>query len=151
MCLLCIQDKEKTKVTLDDLQHMPYVKWCIMEAIRLRAPGAITRKVVRPLKLQVSHDTYFSVFMHRSRSGVCIYERCMINYIISILRSALLTPTGYKANITKLFYQLKKNCMLVFYSLELCYPTWRHADVVSLLGSPKPQVFPRPGRFQTCE
>uniref|UniRef100_A0A673LZD1 Cytochrome P450, family 39, subfamily A, polypeptide 1 n=1 Tax=Sinocyclocheilus rhinocerous TaxID=307959 RepID=A0A673LZD1_9TELE len=43
---------EKTKVTLDDLQHMPYVKWCIMEAIRLRAPGAITRKVVRPLKLQ---------------------------------------------------------------------------------------------------
>ncbi|XP_016326289.1 24-hydroxycholesterol 7-alpha-hydroxylase isoform X2 [Sinocyclocheilus anshuiensis] len=46
------QDKEKTKVTLDDLQHMPYVKWCIMEAIRLRAPGAITRKVVRPLKLQ---------------------------------------------------------------------------------------------------
>uniref|UniRef100_A0A8C2D5Y5 Cytochrome P450, family 39, subfamily A, polypeptide 1 n=1 Tax=Cyprinus carpio TaxID=7962 RepID=A0A8C2D5Y5_CYPCA len=42
----------KTKVTLDDLQHMPYVKWCIMEAIRLRAPGAITRKVVRPLKLQ---------------------------------------------------------------------------------------------------
>ncbi|KTF93879.1 hypothetical protein cypCar_00004684 [Cyprinus carpio] len=46
------QDKEKTTVTLDDLQHMPYVKWCIMEAIRLRAPGAITRKVVQPLKLQ---------------------------------------------------------------------------------------------------
>ncbi|XP_051954417.1 24-hydroxycholesterol 7-alpha-hydroxylase-like [Xyrauchen texanus] len=46
------QDKEKTNVTLDDLQQMPYVKWCIMEAIRLRAPGAITRKVVRPLKLQ---------------------------------------------------------------------------------------------------
>ncbi len=117
VCLLCIQDKEKTKVTLDDLQHMPYVKWCIMEAIRLRAPGAITRKVVRPLKLQVSHDTYFSVFMHRSRSAVCIYERCMINYIISILRSALLTPTGYKANITKLFYQLKKKlyaCFLLF-------------------------------------
>uniref|UniRef100_A0A672S1G2 Cytochrome P450, family 39, subfamily A, polypeptide 1 n=1 Tax=Sinocyclocheilus grahami TaxID=75366 RepID=A0A672S1G2_SINGR len=52
VCLLCIQYKEKTKVTLDDLQHMPYVKWCIMEAIRLRAPGAITRKAVRPLKLQ---------------------------------------------------------------------------------------------------
>lgn len=61
VCLLCIQDKEKTTVTLDDLQHMPYVKWCIMEAIRLRAPGAITRKVVRPLKLQVSHDRLFIV------------------------------------------------------------------------------------------
>ncbi|KAA0708387.1 24-hydroxycholesterol 7-alpha-hydroxylase [Triplophysa tibetana] len=46
------RDKEKTKVTLDDLRQMPYVKWCIMEAIRLRAPGAITRKVVRPLKIQ---------------------------------------------------------------------------------------------------
>ncbi|TRY88942.1 hypothetical protein DNTS_008511 [Danionella cerebrum] len=46
------QDKQKTTVTLDHLQQMPYVKWCIMEAIRLRAPGAITRKVVRPLKLQ---------------------------------------------------------------------------------------------------
>lgn len=33
---------------------MPYVKWCILEAIRLRAPGAITRRVVRPLKLQVN-------------------------------------------------------------------------------------------------
>uniref|UniRef100_A0A8C1GM93 Cytochrome P450, family 39, subfamily A, polypeptide 1 n=1 Tax=Cyprinus carpio TaxID=7962 RepID=A0A8C1GM93_CYPCA len=53
---LCIAmgqiNAEKTTVTLDDLQHMPYVKWCIMEAIRLRAPGAITRKVVQPLKLQ---------------------------------------------------------------------------------------------------
>lgn len=43
-------------MTLDDLEQMPYVKWCIMEGIRLRAPGAITRKVVRPLKLQVSRD-----------------------------------------------------------------------------------------------
>lgn len=48
-------------MTLDDLQRMPYVKWCIMEGIRLRAPGAITRKVVRPLKLQVSRDRLFSV------------------------------------------------------------------------------------------
>ncbi|KAI4872636.1 hypothetical protein NFI96_016794, partial [Prochilodus magdalenae] len=46
------QDKQKTKVSLDDLQMTPYVKWCIMEAIRLRAPGAITRKVVRSLKVQ---------------------------------------------------------------------------------------------------
>ncbi|XP_063079822.1 24-hydroxycholesterol 7-alpha-hydroxylase [Engraulis encrasicolus] len=46
------QDTKKTSITLDDLQKMPYVKWCILEATRLRAPGAITRRVVRPLKLQ---------------------------------------------------------------------------------------------------
>ncbi|XP_071755563.1 24-hydroxycholesterol 7-alpha-hydroxylase [Centroberyx gerrardi] len=46
------QDPCSTRVTLEDLQQMPYVKWCILEAIRLRAPGAITRRVVRPLKIQ---------------------------------------------------------------------------------------------------
>ncbi|XP_042563157.1 24-hydroxycholesterol 7-alpha-hydroxylase-like [Clupea harengus] len=46
------QDTKNTNVTLEDLQEMPYVKWCILEAIRLRAPGAITRRVVRPIKLQ---------------------------------------------------------------------------------------------------
>uniref|UniRef100_A0AAY4C069 24-hydroxycholesterol 7-alpha-hydroxylase n=1 Tax=Denticeps clupeoides TaxID=299321 RepID=A0AAY4C069_9TELE len=42
----------KSLLTLEDLQQMPYVKWCILEAMRLRAPGAITRKVVQPIKLQ---------------------------------------------------------------------------------------------------
>ncbi|XP_020310621.1 24-hydroxycholesterol 7-alpha-hydroxylase isoform X1 [Oncorhynchus kisutch] len=46
------QDTRKTKVTAEELQQMPYVKWCILEAIRLRAPGAITRRVVRPLMIQ---------------------------------------------------------------------------------------------------
>ncbi|KAK1805429.1 hypothetical protein P4O66_019746 [Electrophorus voltai] len=46
------RDKKNTRVSLDDLQEIPYVKWCIMEAIRLRAPGAVTRRVVRPFKLQ---------------------------------------------------------------------------------------------------
>lgn len=46
-------DTRKTKVTAEELQQMPYVKWCILEAIRLRAPGAITRRVVRPLRIQV--------------------------------------------------------------------------------------------------
>ncbi|XP_030628887.1 24-hydroxycholesterol 7-alpha-hydroxylase [Chanos chanos] len=46
------KDKQKTHLSLDNLQQMPYVKWCIMEAIRLRAPGAVTRRVVRPLRLQ---------------------------------------------------------------------------------------------------
>ncbi|CAB1340220.1 unnamed protein product [Coregonus sp. 'balchen'] len=46
------QDTRKTRVTAEELQQMPYVKWCILEAIRLRAPGAITRRVVRPLRIQ---------------------------------------------------------------------------------------------------
>ncbi|KAL0967474.1 hypothetical protein UPYG_G00252710 [Umbra pygmaea] len=46
------QDTRKTRVTSEVLQQMPYVKWCILEAIRLRAPGAITRRVVRPLRIQ---------------------------------------------------------------------------------------------------
>ncbi|XP_078069858.1 24-hydroxycholesterol 7-alpha-hydroxylase [Mustelus asterias] len=35
-----------------DLQKLPYLKCCILEAIRLRAPGVITRKVVQPLKIK---------------------------------------------------------------------------------------------------
>ncbi|XP_036406326.1 24-hydroxycholesterol 7-alpha-hydroxylase [Megalops cyprinoides] len=46
------QDTARTPVTAADLQQLSYVKWCILETIRLRAPGAITRRVVRPLKMQ---------------------------------------------------------------------------------------------------
>ncbi|KAG7460899.1 hypothetical protein MATL_G00203870 [Megalops atlanticus] len=46
------QDTERTSVMAADLQQLSYVKWCILETIRLRAPGAITRRVVRPLKIQ---------------------------------------------------------------------------------------------------
>ncbi|XP_067840594.1 24-hydroxycholesterol 7-alpha-hydroxylase [Heptranchias perlo] len=35
-----------------DLQKLPYLKCCILEAIRLRAPGVIARKVVQPLKIK---------------------------------------------------------------------------------------------------
>ncbi|KAJ8270653.1 hypothetical protein GJAV_G00117640 [Gymnothorax javanicus] len=46
------QGSEQTAVTEAELQQLPYVKWCILEAIRLRAPGAVTRRVVRPLRIQ---------------------------------------------------------------------------------------------------
>uniref|UniRef100_A0A4W3I9B8 Cytochrome P450, family 39, subfamily A, polypeptide 1 n=1 Tax=Callorhinchus milii TaxID=7868 RepID=A0A4W3I9B8_CALMI len=39
-------------VSETDLRKLPYLKWCILEAIRLRSPGAIARKVVRPLKIK---------------------------------------------------------------------------------------------------
>ncbi|KAG9347568.1 hypothetical protein JZ751_005137 [Albula glossodonta] len=46
------QDTAQTGVTAAELQQLSYLKWCILEAIRLRAPGAITRRVVRPIKIQ---------------------------------------------------------------------------------------------------
>ncbi|XP_036172051.1 24-hydroxycholesterol 7-alpha-hydroxylase isoform X4 [Myotis myotis] len=43
--------KDKIKVSEDDLKKLPLIKWCILETIRLRAPGAITRKVLKPIKI----------------------------------------------------------------------------------------------------
>ncbi|XP_006120737.1 24-hydroxycholesterol 7-alpha-hydroxylase-like isoform X1 [Pelodiscus sinensis] len=44
--------KENIEVSEDDLKKLLLIKWCILEAIRLRSPGAITKKVVNPLKIQ---------------------------------------------------------------------------------------------------
>ncbi|XP_006860669.1 PREDICTED: 24-hydroxycholesterol 7-alpha-hydroxylase-like [Chrysochloris asiatica] len=43
--------KDKIKVSEDDLKKLLLIKWCILEAIRLRAPGVIARKVVEPVKI----------------------------------------------------------------------------------------------------
>nr|XP_058162811.1 24-hydroxycholesterol 7-alpha-hydroxylase isoform X2 [Dasypus novemcinctus] len=43
--------KDKIKVSEDDLKKLYLIKWCILETIRLRAPGVITRKVVKPVKI----------------------------------------------------------------------------------------------------
>ncbi|XP_046568307.1 24-hydroxycholesterol 7-alpha-hydroxylase-like [Haliotis rubra] len=39
--------KAKSSVSESDLRQMPYLKCCMLEAIRLRSPGIITRKVVK--------------------------------------------------------------------------------------------------------
>ncbi|XP_071113584.1 24-hydroxycholesterol 7-alpha-hydroxylase-like isoform X1 [Haliotis cracherodii] len=39
--------KSKTGVSESDLRQMPYLKCCMLEAIRLRSPGVITRRVVK--------------------------------------------------------------------------------------------------------
>ncbi|XP_051008888.1 24-hydroxycholesterol 7-alpha-hydroxylase [Acomys russatus] len=46
--------KDKIKVSEDDLKKLFLIKWCVLESIRLRAPGVITRKVVKPVKI-LSH------------------------------------------------------------------------------------------------
>ncbi|XP_078503772.1 24-hydroxycholesterol 7-alpha-hydroxylase isoform X1 [Lissotriton helveticus] len=43
--------KENIEISEADLQALPFTKSCVLEAIRLRAPGAIARKVVQPLKI----------------------------------------------------------------------------------------------------
>ncbi|XP_043918575.1 24-hydroxycholesterol 7-alpha-hydroxylase isoform X2 [Protopterus annectens] len=47
-----VLDEKDNILTVTQLQKLPQTKWCILEAIRLRAPGAITRKVVHPLKIK---------------------------------------------------------------------------------------------------
>ncbi|XP_060113690.1 24-hydroxycholesterol 7-alpha-hydroxylase [Heteronotia binoei] len=44
--------KEKVEVSNEDLKKLQYIKWCILESVRLRAPGVITKKVTNPIKLQ---------------------------------------------------------------------------------------------------
>lgn len=43
--------KDKIKVSEDDLKKLLLIKWCVLESIRLRAPGIIARKVVKPVKI----------------------------------------------------------------------------------------------------
>lgn len=43
--------KDKIKLSEDELKKLLLIKWCILEAVRLRAPGIITRKVMKPVKI----------------------------------------------------------------------------------------------------
>uniref|UniRef100_A0A2K6FK53 24-hydroxycholesterol 7-alpha-hydroxylase n=1 Tax=Propithecus coquereli TaxID=379532 RepID=A0A2K6FK53_PROCO len=43
--------KDKIKVSEDELEKLLLIKWCVLETIRLRAPGIITRKVMKPVKI----------------------------------------------------------------------------------------------------
>ncbi|EPY76611.1 hypothetical protein CB1_001402115 [Camelus ferus] len=51
----CDPGKEKIEVSEDDLKKLPLIKWCILETIRLRAPGVITRKVTKPIEILRAH------------------------------------------------------------------------------------------------
>lgn len=43
--------KDKIEVSEDDLKKLPLIQWCVLETIRLRAPGVIARKVLKPVKI----------------------------------------------------------------------------------------------------
>ncbi|XP_039551945.1 24-hydroxycholesterol 7-alpha-hydroxylase isoform X2 [Passer montanus] len=44
--------KDKLEVSEEDLKRIPFIKWCTLEAIRLRSPGAITKKVINPIRIK---------------------------------------------------------------------------------------------------
>eukprot|EP00117_Sycon_ciliatum_P021447 scpid10192/ scgid18794/ 24-hydroxycholesterol 7-alpha-hydroxylase; Cytochrome P450 39A1; Oxysterol 7-alpha-hydroxylase len=44
--------KGKSDFTEDDLKGLTYTLWCVLEGIRLRSPGMITRLSVKPLKVK---------------------------------------------------------------------------------------------------
>ncbi|XP_014728372.1 PREDICTED: 24-hydroxycholesterol 7-alpha-hydroxylase [Sturnus vulgaris] len=44
--------KDKLEVSEEDLKKIPFIKWCTLEAIRLRSPGAITKKVINPIRIK---------------------------------------------------------------------------------------------------
>nr|XP_060618237.1 24-hydroxycholesterol 7-alpha-hydroxylase-like [Anolis sagrei ordinatus] len=44
--------KEVVSISEDDLKNLPFIKWCILETIQLRAPGAIAKKVTNPINVQ---------------------------------------------------------------------------------------------------
>ncbi|PKU29684.1 hypothetical protein llap_20012 [Limosa lapponica baueri] len=48
--------KDKIDVSEEELKKLPFIKWCTLEAIRLRSPGAITKKVVNPIKVQEANN-----------------------------------------------------------------------------------------------
>ncbi|KAG9494667.1 24-hydroxycholesterol 7-alpha-hydroxylase isoform X2 [Eleutherodactylus coqui] len=43
--------KQSLNITDEELAKLRFIKSCLLEAIRLRSPGAITRKVLQPLKV----------------------------------------------------------------------------------------------------
>ncbi|XP_056419884.1 24-hydroxycholesterol 7-alpha-hydroxylase [Hyla sarda] len=49
--VFCDAGKQPPNISEGELAKLPYIKSCILEAIRLRSPGAITRKVLQPLKV----------------------------------------------------------------------------------------------------
>ncbi|XP_037989106.1 24-hydroxycholesterol 7-alpha-hydroxylase isoform X3 [Motacilla alba alba] len=44
--------KDNLEVSEEDLKKIPFIKWCTLETIRLRSPGAITKKVINPIRIK---------------------------------------------------------------------------------------------------
>ncbi|OWF39163.1 24-hydroxycholesterol 7-alpha-hydroxylase [Mizuhopecten yessoensis] len=45
-------EKGKVRITEEQIKEMPYLRWCVLEAIRLRPVGIITRRVIKAFKVK---------------------------------------------------------------------------------------------------
>jgi hypothetical protein len=50
----CIYDQSKSLP--ENMDQFPYLKQCVLEAIRIQSPGMIVRRVMRPMKLRSNKD-----------------------------------------------------------------------------------------------
>ena len=52
---MCLCTGECPTITEDGLKKLTYLKWCVLEAIRLHSAGVLTRRVVKSFKINVSN------------------------------------------------------------------------------------------------
>ncbi|KAK2113807.1 hypothetical protein P7K49_008073 [Saguinus oedipus] len=77
MALRIIYSKHKIKVSEDDLEKLILIKWCVLETIRLRAPGVITRKVVEPVEILNQLQTSFMLFISLAVAAAATGTSCL--------------------------------------------------------------------------
>ncbi|XP_015283878.1 PREDICTED: 24-hydroxycholesterol 7-alpha-hydroxylase, partial [Gekko japonicus] len=75
--------KEKVELSNEDLKKLQLIKWCILESIRLRAPGVITKKVTNPVKLQTNPAPHLDLSsrMHCSPSTCLFRKEELVKYM----------------------------------------------------------------------
>uniref|UniRef100_A0A8B9BF94 Cytochrome P450 family 39 subfamily A member 1 n=1 Tax=Anser brachyrhynchus TaxID=132585 RepID=A0A8B9BF94_9AVES len=90
--------KDKIEVSEEDLKNLPFIKWCTLEAIRLRSPGAITKKVINPIRIQVRVGVFVVVSFFVSSEGCfrrVLYDSSMILLEKRRLRGDLITVYNF--------------------------------------------------------
>ena len=67
-----VDQLDHTPITYHMIQKLPAVKRCVLEAIRLRSPGMITRKVTKAHKLEVQLCVNMLINAHCNHQGYTI-------------------------------------------------------------------------------
>lgn len=61
------------QISDEDIRQMPFVKMCVLEAVRLHSAGVIARKVLQSFKIKVTirHSSLSAVYAGVSRMVEC--------------------------------------------------------------------------------